>query len=55
MYFWMLALLGLIAFLLKFVGISDSWALAIGLVLASLKAGAARYALGLARRAIHKS
>lgn len=58
LYFWMLALLallGLIAFLVKFVGISNNWALAIGLAFASIKAGAARYALGLARRAIHKS
>lgn len=53
-YFWLLALLGVIAFLMKVVGISDTWALAIGLVLASIKAGAARYALGLARNAIHK-
>lgn len=54
-YFWMLVILGVIAFLLKFVGISENSALAIGVLLASIKAGAARYALGLARRAIHKS
>jgi hypothetical protein len=55
MYFSMLALLGVIAFLLKFTEIPDNWVLAIGLVLASIKAGAARYTLGLARRAIHQS
>lgn len=54
-YFWMLFLLGVIAFLLKFVGLSENMALAIGVLLASIKAGAARYALGLARRAIYKS
>lgn len=54
-YFWMLLILGVIAFLLKFVGISENLALGIGVLLASIKAGAARYALGLARRAIHKS
>ncbi|MBL8404798.1 MAG: hypothetical protein JNL16_09685 [Dechloromonas sp.] len=54
-YFWMLLILGVIAFLLKFVGISENLALGIGVLLASIKAGAARHALGLARRAIHKS
>jgi len=54
-YFWMLVILGVIAFLLKFVGISENLALAVGVLLASIKAGAARYALGLARSAIHKS
>lgn len=54
LYFWMLALLGVMAFLLKFVGISENLALLIGLILASIKAGAVRHVLGLARRAIHK-
>ena len=54
-YFWMLLILGVIAFLLKFVGISENLALGVGVLLASIKAGAARYALGLSRRAIHKS